>query len=70
MPIAYSASDVPAMLRMKHLRGALLDEGRAARAGCLAVGTAVHSGDMDVEALQAVLAVTQPVFIVRIIAAS
>lgn len=62
MPIAYSASDIPAMLRVKHLRGAPLDEGRAARADCLAVGTTVHSGDMDVEALQAGCLLPQKIF--------
>ena len=60
----------PAISCVKQLPGALPDEGRAARARRLAVGTHLRPLNMDVEEPRTVLAVAQLVFRVHVVAAS
>ena len=66
----YLGSAIPAMLGVKHLRGAFPHEGRAARADCFTMRALLHPTDMDVEAPDKVRAVTQLIFLIHIASAS
>jgi hypothetical protein len=60
---------VPAVLGVKHLRGAPSDKGCAARADCFAIGSPLHPINMYGEQFQTVLAVAQVIFLIYVTAA-